>query len=795
MSEVWDKIVVEGAKEHNLRNLTLEIPKEKITVITGLSGSGKSSLAFNTLHAEGQRRYMESLSGYVKQLVGQGKRPSIERISGLTPTIAIQQKTIGLGSHSTVGTVTEILDHVRLIFSKVAKAHCPHCEAPLSSQSVSAMTDQICRWPKGKKLMILAPMIRERKGGHQKILSALMAEGMTRILHNGVEQELHDRLRLSPKNLHTIQAVVDRLLLKDNIATRVQEGLTFALRLSGGSAEVLDMETKKIWNFSEKLFCPTCELSFPEPEPRLFSFNSPVGACTYCQGLGCGLCHGSRLRPEALAYTLQGLNIHELSTLSAEKTWHFFKSAQLPGFLQERVLPELLKRLSTMVQLGIGYLTLERRAPTLSGGESQRIQLTKQLGNDLVGVTYILDEPSIGLHPADHAAVFKSLRALVQAGNTVIMVEHDRDAMEQADHIIDLGPGAGPSGGRIVAEGHPKNLQTFGDSLTTAYLTGKASIPIPERKKADSFLKLKIPRVHTLKMKDFALPKGVLLGVTGVSGSGKSTFVFEALKPSLEKLGERVIHIDQSPIGRTPRSNPATYTGLYSPLRDLFASLPEARIRGFGVSRFSFNVAGGRCETCKGDGLLTIEMGFLPEAETECTACQGKRFTPEVLKIRFKGKSIMDALDMTIGEASVFFSSIPKIKRILDTLQQVGLDYLKLGQSATSFSGGEAQRIKLAKELGRPKLLPTIYLLDEPTTGLHFHDIRKLLSLLRLLRDQGHTIIVVEHQLDVIKSMDYLVDLGPGGGEEGGHMVAFGTPEDIKANKKSKTGLFLKDLF
>ncbi|OFC38716.1 excinuclease ABC subunit UvrA [Acidithiobacillus caldus] len=927
-----DHIHIRGARTHNLKNISLTLPRDRLVVITGLSGSGKSSLAFDTLYAEGQRRYVESLSAYARQFLSLMGKPDVDAIEGLSPAIAIEQKATSHNPRSTVGTVTEIHDYLRLLYARVGTPWC--CGAPIQSQSIAQMVDSLIALPEGQRLMILAPVLRDRKGSHEELISGLRARGLIRARVDGELLELDAIPNLDPKRKHRIEAVIDRLVLREDSATRLAESLETALRLADDQAIVVlmgpDLEEERL--FSAQHACTQCGRSFPPLEPRLFSFNNPAGACPRCDGLGeitffdpkllipnpalsladgaivpwsrrhpeqhtpmlmalaehldfslytpwqelpqavqdillhgshapiplrqgrkttpqrfegiipslerrlretqsslireeilrymgrlrCPVCHGSRLREEARIVRVGQLAIHEASALSIAEAYSYFDTLGLEGkdaVIAERILKEITSRLRFLVDVGLNYLSLDRSAETLSGGEAQRIRLASQIGAGLVGVMYVLDEPSIGLHQRDNDRLLGTLKHLRDLGNTVIVVEHDEDAIRAADYVVDMGPAAGLHGGEVVAQGHPEAIRQNPQSLTGRYLSGELCIAVPTRRRQarpEQWLRLKGARGNNLQDVQLELPLGLLTCITGVSGSGKSTLINDTLYPAcarslmgssatpapydalegLEHL-DKIIAIDQSPIGRTPRSNPATYTGLFTPIRELFAATAEARARGYGPGRFSFNVQGGRCEACEGDGVLRVEMHFLPDIYVDCDVCGGKRYKRETLDVQYKGKSIHDVLQMTIEEARGFFDPVPAVARKLQTLLDVGLGYLRLGQSATTLSGGEAQRVKLAKELSRRDTGRTLYLLDEPTTGLHFHDIAQLLEVLQKLVDAGNTVVVIEHNLDVIKTADWIVDLGPEGGNGGGRIVAVGTPEAIAGNAHSHTGRYL----
>ena len=940
-----NEIVIKGANENNLKNLDVTIPKEKLVVLTGLSGSGKSSLAFDTIYAEGQRRYVESLSSYARQFLGQMDKPDVEFIEGLSPAISIDQKTTSKNPRSTVGTVTEIHDYLRLLYARIGKPHCPVCGKPISSQSVDQIVDAVMEHPERTKIQIMAPVVRGRKGEHVKIIDRIRREGYTRVRIDGEILLLdEDEITLDKKFKHTIEIVIDRVVVRKGQESRISEAVEMAMKEGEGLINVLyqDEGSSSEQTFSTKLACPDHGVSIEELEPRMFSFNSPFGACETCSGLGftekilpdtmidsdksilrgalgkiyatmeysgfyknivnviaeqqgidlskpfkelpdkfkqtvlygtgnknvkytytsktggktqkfnhpfeglitcverryretgsdffkdrmsrymvtksCPDCKGKRFKPEVLAVTAGGKNIAELSDMSIRDALDFVDNIKLSEkdlLIGKQILKEIRERLSFLVNVGLDYLSLSRAAGTLSGGEAQRIRLATQIGSGLTGVLYILDEPSIGLHQRDNAKLLGTLKHLVDLGNTLLVVEHDEDTMYAAQHIVDIGPGAGIHGGRLVAQGTVEEIMGNPDSLTGQYLSGEKKIEVPMVRRLGNGKKITIcgAEENNLKNIDVDIPLGRFVCVTGVSGSGKSSLINQILNKGASRyvngtqeepgkyreiLGldniDKVIDIDQSPIGRTPRSNPATYTGMFTHIRDLFASLPEAKIRGFGKGRFSFNVKGGRCEACKGDGILKIEMHFLPDVYVPCEVCKGKRYNRETLEVKYKDKNIFDVLDMSVAEALEFFKNIPSIKRQLDTLNEVGLDYIKLGQPSTQLSGGEAQRVKLATELSKRSTGKTLYILDEPTTGLHFADVDKLVSVLDKLVDAGNTVVVIEHNLDVIKRGDYIIDLGPEGGIRGGNIVATGTPEEICKCKKSYTGRFLKKM-
>ncbi len=923
-------ICVKGAREHNLKNIDVKIPRDTLTVVTGLSGSGKSSLAFDTIYAEGQRRYVESLSSYARQFLEQLQKPHIDHIEGLSPAISIEQRVGGRNPRSTVGTQTEIYDYFRVLFARVGEQHCPKCGKPISGQSSQQIVDRILEIPRGAKIMILAPLIKGRKGEHVDVMKEARSEGIIRLRVDGKVVEIGDRVpSLNKKVKHTIEAVVDRIVIKDDIRTRVSDSVEIALKLGEGLIVAApaegDEKLKEDILLSEHNACIKCGVSFEKLAPRNFSFNSPYGACPTCKGLGnkleidlellipdksetllkavipwkrggkgiilhyrrqlrrlaryhgfdfdqpydelepeeqdiilfgdpdtgfegvvpnlerrfhtsdsefikeligafmsvqpCPECKGKRLKPESLAVLINGKNISDVGEFSIKEAKDFFKSLELDPVrtkIAEEALKEILARLVFMLNVGLDYLTLDRKSNTLSGGEDQRIRLATQIGAGLVGVLYVLDEPSIGLHQRDNQKLLDTLMSLRELGNTLIVVEHDEATIRQADYILDLGPGAGEHGGEVVAEGTLKDILKSKKSLTGKYLRGDLKIEVPaERRKWNKKKCIEIigAREHNLKNIDVTIPLGVFNCVTGVSGSGKSTLIDEILYRALarqfyrakDKPGkhkkikgisnvDKVIVIDQSPIGRTPRSNPATYTGAFDPIRQLFSSLPESRMRGYKPGRFSFNVKGGRCEACQGDGVKKIEMHFLPDVYVECEVCNSKRFNDQTLEVKYKGYTISDVLQMSVEEALKLFENIPKISTKLQTLHDVGLDYVKLGQPATTLSGGEAQRVKLSTELSKRATGKTLYILDEPTTGLHFADIHKLLDVLQRLVSTGNTVLVIEHNLDVVKSSDNIIDLGPEGGDNGGEVVACGTPEEIAKSRKSYTGKYLKKM-
>ncbi len=932
-------IKIRGANEHNLKNIDVDIPRDEFVVLTGLSGSGKSSLAFDTIYAEGQRRYMESLSSYARQFLGQMEKPNVESIEGLSPAISIDQKSTNRNPRSTVGTVTEIYDYFRLLYARIGVPHCPKCGREIKKQTVDQMVDAIMAFPERTKIMLLAPVVRGRKGEHQKLLDNARRSGYVRVIIDGNQYELSEDIRLDKNIKHNIEIVVDRISVREGIEKRLADSIETIMKLSEGLmiVQVVDGET---YTFSQSFSCPDCGISIEEVEPRSFSFNNPFGACPVCYGLGykmefdialmipddslsidegaiavlgwqsateessytrailnalskeynfslstpfrdypdnikdilingtggksvkvyykgqrgegiydvafegliknverryretgsdatkqeyetfmritpCKECRGQRLKKESLAVTVGDKNIYEATAMSIIKLKKFIDELELTDVqlqIGEQILKEIKARLGFLVDVGLDYLTLARATGTLSGGEAQRIRLATQIGSGLVGVAYILDEPSIGLHQRDNDKLLNTLIHLRDLGNTLIVVEHDEDTMRAADYIVDIGPGAGEHGGEVVAVGTAEQIMKNKKSITGAYLSGRIKIPVPkERRKPTGYITVKGARENNLKNIDVDFPLGIMTCVTGVSGSGKSSLVNEILYKKLAKVlnrartipGEhdeivgienldKVIDIDQSPIGRTPRSNPATYTGVFDQIRELFAQTPDAKARGYQKGRFSFNVKGGRCEACSGDGILKIEMHFLPDVYVPCEVCHGKRYNRETLEVKYKGKSIYDVLNMTVEEAVDFFENVPTIKRKIETLKDVGLSYIRLGQPSTELSGGEAQRIKLATELSKRSTGKTIYILDEPTTGLHFADVHKLVEILRKLSDGGNTVVVIEHNLDVIKAADYIIDIGPEGGDGGGTVIATGTPEEIAKCPKSYTGKYVK---
>ena len=940
-----DKIIIKGACEHNLKCIDVEIPRDRLVVITGISGSGKSTLAFDTIYAEGQRRYVESLSAYARQFLEQMEKPDVESIEGLSPAISIEQKTTSKNPRSTVGTVTEIYDYLRLLFARIGRPHCYSCGRVISSQTVSQMVDQIALLPQGAKLTLLSPIVRGRKGEYKKELTQLRRDGFARVVIDGNTHDLSEEITLDKKKKHDIDIVVDRLVVKPGIEKRLADSLETALSHAEGIVKVALSEDAErgvkaeTLLFSESAACIECGISYPEMTPRMFSFNNPYGACPDCTGLGtrmyldaelvvpdpeltladgaiapwekrfsgwyqqtlaalakaygfdlqtpfkhlskqakevimngsagelvdfwwmddagkrhnykkafegvlnnlerrhreseseqvreemekymdvmpCPSCQGARLKKEALFVRVGGHNIRQVTALSIKDSLTFFTTLSLSEKEEDiarRILKEIRERLNFLVNVGLDYLSLDRSSGTLSGGEGQRIRLATQIGSSLVGVLYILDEPSIGLHQRDNGRLLSTLRHLRDIGNTVLVVEHDEETILEADWVIDMGPGAGVHGGEVVAQGTPAEIMANPHSLTGRYLSGALTIPIPKkRRKGSRFLSIEGASENNLKDVSLDLPLGIMTCITGVSGSGKSSLIIDTLYKTLnqtlyksrEKPGavrairgievlDKVINIDQSPIGRTPRSNPATYTGLFTEIREIFSQLPESKMRGYKPGRYSFNVKGGRCEACSGDGIIKIEMHFLPDVYVQCEVCKGARYNRETLEVRFKGRSIAEVLDMTVSQALVFLEHIPRIRTKLQTLEEVGLGYIKLGQSATTLSGGEAQRVKLAKELSKRATGRTIYILDEPTTGLHFADIAKLLEVLQKLVDAGNSIVVIEHNLDVIKTADWIVDLGPEGGDRGGEVIAVGTPEQVARVERSYTGQYLKKM-
>lgn len=860
-----DAIVIKNAREHNLKGLNLRLPRNQITVVTGLSGSGKSSFAFDTVYAEGQRRYVESLSAYARQFLEQLKKPEVDSITGLSPAIAIDQKSVGTNPRSTVGTVTEVYDYLRLLFAKIGVPECPVHKIPVSSQSPAQIIDDIRLKPEGSKFYVLAPVIQGKKGEFLGEFQKWAKRGFVKAKVDGEFIELEKAVKLQKTKSHDIDLVIDQLALKDNFKHRLSESVNTALSMAGGRVVIEDLKGIRT-SYSLHSACPECGFSFPDLEPRIFSFNNPRGSCPTCHGLGtldlieeevyggdgdskvlekvrykmrdesrklsdeddedediefstCPDCQGTRLRPEALNVRIEGLNIATLSDMSCGdlKSWaEKIKVKDKEKLIAEKITAQIVSRLEYLLRVGCGYLSLSRPARTLSGGEAQRIRLATQVGSSLIGVLYVMDEPSIGLHPRDHHRLLQILKELKERGNTILLVEHDEDTIRSADYVIDLGPRAGKLGGGLMAEGTPEQIEKNPNSLTGKYLSGAVRIPIPKvlRKGNGKTIELRGASGNNLKDVSMKIPLGTLTAVTGVSGSGKSTLIIDTLyrilaqkfhhalmNPApykeihgLENL-DKVIDINQRPIGRTPRSTPATYVGLFPLIRDLFAQLPEARLRGYEPGRFSFNVKGGRCETCQGHGQIRLEMHFLADVFVTCESCQGRRYNRETMNVKYNGKSIADVLDMNVAEALEFFKNVPVIARKLDTLHRVGLDYMTLGQSSTTLSGGEAQRVKLSKELSKRGTGSTLYILDEPTTGLHFDDVRKLVELLHELADQGNTVLVIEHNMEVVKTADHVIDLGPDGGGQGGRIVAAGTPQAVSKVAESETGKFLKGFF
>lgn len=829
-------IRIKGAREHNLKNIDLAIPREKITVITGPSGSGKSSLAIDTIYAEGQRRYVESLSAYARQFLDQVQKPDVDYIEGLSPSIAITQKTVTKSPRSTLGTITEIYDYMRVLYARIGRPLCYNCGGPISARDIQGIIDSVLSMPTGTKVQVLASIARDRKGEYKKELSVARNEGFVRARIDGEMIDLTGDVPLKKNKRHTIEIVIDRLIIKAGIEKKIRAAIDSALRHSD-TVVINLIEQQRDILYSRVAACLNCGISYPDINPKLFSFNSRHGACPQCNGLGtsvpeelyiedvmegwdgdigwCKSCKGMRLRKEALSIKIGGLSIGEFSRFSAEEALFFLNNLNLTereNFISSHVLKEVRDRLTFLIKVGLGYLTIDRMSLTLSGGEAQRIRLATQMGSSLTGVLYVLDEPSIGLHPRDFSRLIQSLLSIKNAGNTIIVVEHDEDTMKYADHIIDMGPGAGARGGWVIGQGTPTDIMADKNSITGKYLKGDLTIAVPRlRRKTSDLVEIKGASEFNLKGIDVSFPLRTFTCVTGVSGSGKSTLVIgilynalmqklhsSGLKPGkhksisgIEKI-DKIICIDQTQLGRTPRSNPATYSGVFTPVRDLYSQSQESRVRGFSPSRFSFNLAGGRCEKCHGDGMLKIAMHFLPDAYVQCDICKGRRYNKETLAVRYKDKDISDVLNMTISEALEFFDSIPDIRHKLEILDDVGLGYLKLGQPAPTLSGGEAQRLRLSRELAKKSTGNTVYILDEPTTGLHFVDIQRLLDVLNSLVERGNTVIVIEHNLDIIKSADYIVDLGPEGGERGGNLVASGTPEEVAVNSRSFTGKFLK---
>ena len=828
------KIHVKGAREHNLKNLELSIPRDAITVITGPSGSGKSSLAIDTIYAEGQRRYVESLSPYSRQFLVQMQKPDVDSIEGLSPSVAIDQKTVSRSPRSTLGTITEIYDYLRVLYTRLGTAFCYKCNVEISTQEATNIIHAVLSLPEGTRIQILSPIIRDRKGNYRKELQEMRSEGFVRARIDGDMKDLTQNIILAKQKRHTIEIVIDRLIVKRGIERQMNDSVETAFKYADSLIVNLVNDNKDIL-FSKTAACPKCGISYPDIVPRFFSFNSAAGACPTCNGLGyehilegavdldeqklCRECHGLRLKKESLSVRFHGLNIAEFSRMSIDQALAFLRGVKFTErekTIASRILKEINDRLFFLSRVGIGYLTLDRPSLTLSGGESQRVRLATQMGSSLTGVLYVLDEPSIGLHPRDCVKLLESLSAVRNAGNTVIVVEHDEETIRWADHIVDMGPGAGTCGGWVVAAGTPAEIEANSKSLTGHYLSGTMRIETPaQRRKATEFIVIHGASEHNLKNIDIRIPLKTFTCVTGVSGSGKSTLVFDILQRAAEKIFSRgpiavraagahkniaglekidkVISVDQSPIGRTPRSNPATYTGFFSLMRDIFALVPEAKKRGYSASRFSFNVEGGRCESCRGNGLIKVEMHFLPDVYVRCEKCKGERYNDETLDIRYRNRNIAEVLDMTVTDALIFFENIPLLRRKLEMLEEIGLGYIQLGQSATTLSGGESQRIRLSKELGKRATGNTLYILDEPTTGLHFVDIQRLLDVFSMLIERGNTVVVIEHNLDIIKSADFIIDLGPEGGDQGGEVIATGTPEEVSQNPASYTGRFLTE--
>jgi len=831
-------IIVKGAREHNLKNISVTIPRNKLTVVTGLSGSGKSSLAFDIIYAEGQRRYLEGLSSYARNYMVQLKKPEVESVVGLSPAIAIDQKTITTNPRSTVGTVTEIYDYLRLLFSRVGTPHCPEHDEPVTSQTPADIVKDIMKQKKGDKFYVIAPVYRGKKGEFLREFQKWEKNGFTQAKVDGKWIKLSEAKKLAKHKFHDVDLLIDRLIVDKKFEPRLKESVNLALTMADGLIETENVTKKTNKLYSINRSCPKCGFTFPELEPRIFSFNSPKGACVTCNGLGylsdveegkedfegddfvefetCSDCDGQKLSPRALSVFINDKNIAEFSTLTAKNLLKEFKKIKLPKkqtIIAEKIVEQIRSRLEYMMKVGTSYLSLNRETRTLSGGEVQRIRLATQVGSALVGVLYVLDEPSIGLHPRDHHRLLGVINEIKDRGNTIILVEHDEDTIRSADYIIDIGPGAGLHGGEIIATGNYKDILKANKGLTTKYLTGAIEVATPKSRREGNGLKISLngANEHNLQNVSVDIPLGKLVGITGVSGSGKSSLIIQTLYPALwniinktnkfvgeheEILGiehiDKVIEINQKPIGRTPRSTPSTYVGVFPLIRNLFAELPEAKIRGFKPGHFSFNVKGGRCEECQGAGVKKVEMHFLSDVFVPCDYCQSSRYTNEALSIRFKGKNIAEVLNMTVEEACEFFKNHKNIHKKLDTLNQVGMGYMTLGQNSTTLSGGEAQRVKLSRELSKRQTGKTLYILDEPTTGLHFEDVNKLVKLLQKLVDQGNTVIVIEHHLDVVKNCDHIIDMGPDGGDEGGVVVFTGTPEKLIKNKKSHTGIYLK---
>lgn len=823
-----EAIIIRGAREHNLKNIDISIPRDHITVVTGPSGSGKSSLAIDTIYAEGQRRYVESLSAYARQFLEQLQKPDVDYIEGLSPSIAIDQKTVTRSPRSTVGTITEIYDYMRVLYTRIGKPFCYRCGSAITARDAESIISTVMALPGGSRLQILSPIVRDRKGEYRKELQQMRAEGFVRARIDGEMMDLTQDIALRKHKRHTIEIVIDRLIIKPHIERQLKASIETALRYAD-TVVINLIEKQQDIPLSRTMACPKCGISYPEITPRFFSFNSRLGACERCNGLGfeniwedteelagqrpCRACGGLRLKKEALSVRMDGINIGQFAERSVTDAMSFvlgLKMTERERTIASRILKEVTDRLGFLEKVGLGYLTLDRPSLTLSGGEAQRVRLATQMGSSLTGVLYVLDEPSIGLHPRDCTRLLETLSSIRDSGNTVIVVEHDEETIRWADHIVDMGPGAGLRGGWVAAAGSPLEIQKNDRSVTGKYLKGTLSIPLPPvRKPPAGYIEITGAEAFNLKNIDVRVPLGVFTCITGVSGSGKSTLVFEVLHNAFKRGSagsvqgkyravrgmdkiDRVICVEQSPLGRTPRSNPATYTGVFTLIRNLFSQLPASRVRGYKASRFSFNLTGGRCEACRGEGMKKVEMHFLPDVYVPCDSCKGARYNRETLDIRYRGKNIADVLGMTVSEALEFFSAVPPIRQRLEIIEDVGLGYIQLGQPAPSLSGGEAQRVRLSRELGKKPTGKTLYILDEPTTGLHFVDIEKLLNVISSLVGMGNTVLVIEHNPDVVKSADYIIDLGPEGGDEGGRVVAQGTPEEVSMNPASYTGRFLR---
>jgi excinuclease ABC subunit A len=812
------EIIINNAKEHNLKSISLSIPRQSLTVITGISGSGKSSLAFDTIYAEGNRRYVESLSVYARQFIDFIKKPDVENIEGLSPAVAINQRTITHNPRSIVGTMTEIYDYMRLLYAKLGTPYCYQCGSKISPKKTEETVSEYASRPEGTKLIIMSPVVRGKKGEYNKLIQKFRAEGYSKIHIDGKVHDLDEDIPIDKKKHHEIDLVIDRVIINKAVHHRLSEAIALAEKLSGGMVKIKE-DTKDAITISDRYSCINCGISYMDIEPRTFSFNSPYGACPTCEGIGhiyideektsiCKDCNGARLRKESLNIKINGNSIYDLSRKSISSLKQELEAFSFEGnkkIIADKIIREITERLGFIMDVGIGYISLNRPSSSLSGGEAQRVRLATQLGSGLTGVLYVLDEPSIGLHPRDNKKLLDALIKLKNKGNTIIVVEHDEATIRSADHIIDLGPGAGVYGGRIVAQGDINAIISNKKSLTGLYLSSNIKIQVPERKKHHGkYLTIQDVSTNNLKNITVSFPIGLMTTITGISGSGKSSLIMDSLIPAMQEQNntglkitgkdqiEKTVSIDQAPIGQTPRSNPVTYIDLYSQIRTLFSMLPESKARGYTSSRFSFNVSGGRCEACEGQGLIKVEMKFMPNVFVLCDTCEGKKFNRDTLEIKYKGKNIFEVLDMTVEEAMTFFKNIRYIHHKLKTLHDVGLGYIRLGQSSVTLSGGEAQRIKLSKELVKRSSGRNLYILDEPTTGLHFDDVKKLINVLHRLRDQGNTIIVIEHNLEVIKTSDYIIDLGPEGGDEGGYIVAKGTPEDVANNTASITGQYLK---